>query len=316
MLRQIARYIGLFIIFTLVSAFGAYITIHLLFQRQELVKVPDLVTKDAVFALRVLSDAGLNIKVKEWSYHPHIPRDHIISQDPSAGEELKKKRDVKIIISLGPERLMVPDLQGLSYKQAGFILEANSLLFEGVFVHSMDWGEGVVFSQSPLPSRSVKVGSVVTLLVSKGGKKDAYVMPDLLILRLEEAAGPIKKMGLTLGKMEYDYDPSLSEEIILKQIPPRGSMVVSGREVVLVINRMDRGVESGGLFLFSYHLPNGFFRRKVKLEVQKGDSIYVILDDFFEPGEVLRALIMEGDKKEIHLYIDGEHELTTERHGI
>jgi hypothetical protein len=72
--------------------------------------------------LELLSGLDLNTKIGGLQYSGDIPANHIISQDPPAGSEVKKGRSVRIVISRGPASVQVPNLKGLSLDQAETLL--------------------------------------------------------------------------------------------------------------------------------------------------------------------------------------------------
>jgi serine/threonine-protein kinase len=66
---------------------GAYFTVHMLIRSEDRVVVPDLVNKDVVYALEVLSDLGLNTKIKGTEFHRSVPKHSIINQSPDPGTD-------------------------------------------------------------------------------------------------------------------------------------------------------------------------------------------------------------------------------------
>ncbi|MBU4209574.1 MAG: PASTA domain-containing protein, partial [Proteobacteria bacterium] len=106
---------------------SAYLTLTFIIKSEDKVVVPDLVGKDVVLILEMLSDLGLNTKIKGSEYSDNVPKNHVIFQEPEPGSEIKKRRDIRIIISKGTKRILMPNLKGLSIQQARLIIEENGL---------------------------------------------------------------------------------------------------------------------------------------------------------------------------------------------
>ena len=131
--------------------------------------VPDLIGKDVVYALEILSALGLNTRVKETVYHDRFPKYHVIDQHPEAGAAIKKGRDIKLRVSRGTETVVMPNLTGLSL-QHGEILLAKNGLCSGVLAtmsHNR-YTIGRLIAQNPLPGKTVLRGTCTDLLISKG----------------------------------------------------------------------------------------------------------------------------------------------------
>ncbi|MBW1858956.1 MAG: PASTA domain-containing protein [Deltaproteobacteria bacterium] len=75
----------------------------------------------------ILTDLGLNIKVSGFEYRSDVPKNHVAYQHPGPGSEVKKDRDVRIVVSKGPKSLVVPNLVGMDIRQARIIMDENGL---------------------------------------------------------------------------------------------------------------------------------------------------------------------------------------------
>ena len=127
MISRILKIAALFFVFIFIVAGSAYLTLTLIIKSEDTVVVPDLIGKDVIYVLELLTDLGLNTKVEGSEYSANVPKNNVIFQDPEPGSEIKKERDVRIVISKGPKFILMPNLEGLSVQQAQIILEENSL---------------------------------------------------------------------------------------------------------------------------------------------------------------------------------------------
>ena len=104
----------LFAIVAAVAGISGYLTLRFIIKGEDTVVVPDLVGRDVIYALNILTDLGLNTKVKGFEYRGDVPKNHVAHQDPAPGNVIKKDRDVRIIISKGPRSLVVPNFVGMN----------------------------------------------------------------------------------------------------------------------------------------------------------------------------------------------------------
>ena len=64
MILRTFKYIFLTVAFLFVAGISAYLTLTFLIKSEERVIVPDLTGRDIVYTLEILTELGLNIKVK------------------------------------------------------------------------------------------------------------------------------------------------------------------------------------------------------------------------------------------------------------
>ena len=153
---KIAALVLSFIIFAGVSA---YLTLTLLIKSEDVVIVPDLTGKEDVNVLEILTDLGLNTKVKGFEYTEDVPKNHIVFQQPKPGVEIKKGRDIKIIISRGAKNILMPNLKGLSLQQARIIIEENGLCHkEQSRTYNSIFEKDNIIAQLPSPGSQINRG--------------------------------------------------------------------------------------------------------------------------------------------------------------
>jgi serine/threonine-protein kinase len=290
----------------------AYLTLRLIVRSEDTILVPDLVNKDIVYALEILSDLGLNIKVKGSEYNSLITKNHVIYQEPEPGAEIKKGRDVRIVISRGPETIIMPDLKGMLFQSAHIILEENGLILNAHSVtYSKKVKKDVVVEQNPGPGRAIKRGSGVNLLVSIGSQPVFYKMPDLNGLPLDDAIILIGKSNFVEGEIKSLFDADKPLNSITGQEPPSGHRVLEGTAINLVINRKpgktyERNMYSAaGCSLFRYRVKCGFLKKHVRVNINSYGVSNDAFNDFVEPGHEIWLLIPNNDSV-LFLYVDDE----------
>ena len=312
MTSRILKTAGLITVFCLIAGICAYLTLRLIVRSEDTILVPDLINKDIVYALEILSDLGVNTKVKGSEYSSSITKNNVIYQDPEPGAEIKKGRDVRIIISKGQKTIIMPDLKGMLFQSAHIILEENGLILNA---HSITYNKkvkkDVVVEQRPGPGRVIKRGSGVNLLVSIGSQPVFCKMPDLNGLPLDDAIILIGKNNFVEGEIKSLFDADKPLNSITSHEPPSGHRVLEGTAINLVINRKSgenygRNTYSAtGCSLFRYRVKCGFLKKHVRVNINSYGVSNDAFNDFVDPGHEIRLLIPNNDSV-LFLYVDDE----------
>ena len=299
--------------FFVVAGLSAYLTLTFIVKGEETVVVPDIAGKDVVSVLQLLTDLGLNTKVKGSEYSADVPANHVIFQEPRPGVEIKKDRDVRIIISKGAKTVVAPKLKGLSIQQARIIIAENGLclgnqsrVFDGNFRREE------IISQTPSPGSNIERGRCVDLLLSLGGRPAAYKMPDLMGRPIEDVFLLMDAVGFRLGNIQAVFLKNKPFDMVVGQIPPAGHQILEGSRVNLKVNKPpdDDGQRIVGGFsgvgLFRYRLGHGFLKRHIRIRLNGFGTSHVLFDDMVGPGEEIWHLIPNIRDAAVLLYEDGE----------
>jgi len=312
MIRQIIRLILLFAGFAFLVGISAYFTVVLLTKSSHTVIVPELNGKHITHALEMLTDLGLDIKVREIRYSHDVARNHVIFQNPEPGREIKTGRDVQLVISKGPQQIPMPDLSGDTLEQARLLIEANGLRLDIVSeTHADGIAENDIMAQSPPAGSLVNRETGVSLLVSRGVRPRQYVMPDLGGLPFATAVMYLEKAGMSLGRVTSAEKESLPRNAVVSQEPLPGACITEGDRIDLVINREAGPADydaagGGGARLFRHRLENGFLNRHIKVTVSCFGMTTDIYDQYQPPGSEVWVLVPSRRDATVLLYVDGE----------
>ena len=307
-MRRIFKVAFLFGAFLGVAGISGYLTLRFIIKSEDTVVVPQLVGKDVVYALDILTDLGLNIKVSGFEYRPDLPKNHVAHQEPGPGSEVKKDRDVRVIISKGPKTLVMPNLVGMDIRQAHIIMEENGLS-RGVVsrTFSDQAAADELIAHVPPPGALVTRGDSVDLLVSLGRRPPTYEMPYLSGLGLEDAILILDRSHLGLGHIRSVQRDDLPKDVVVEQNPPSGYQVTSGTLVNLTVNRIEKGpMLDQGLRLFHHRAHEGFLKKHVRFRVNAFGVFYDLYDLFVRPGERMWFLAPQDRETTVFLYEDGE----------
>jgi len=313
MITKYAKIAALFVVFLMVAGASAYLTLTFIIKSEDTVIVPDLVGKDVVSALERLTDLQLNTKVNGSEYSRQFPKNHVIYQEPDPGSEIKKDRDIRIIISKGPKNILMPNLISLSERQARMIMEENGIS-QGHLTHTYFKAveKDHIIVQVPPAGTMITHGASVDLLVSMGPRPVAYKMPELAGLSLDKAVLMIERANLTIGEIRSHFDKHKPRNIIIHQEPLAGYRIRENSPINLVINRNPGKTAGAHLHhplygsLLQHRVKNGFLKKRIRVELESEDRASDIFDDYIKPGEEIwilvprdqdtRASIFEDDK--------------------
>ncbi len=310
MLARALKILCLMAIFMAAAGGSTYLTVHLLIQGKNTVVVPDLEGKEIVSALEILTDLGLNIKVPGSEFNAAIPKNHVISQDPSAGSEIKPGRDVRLVISKGARSVIVPNLVGISLPQARILLDENGLNEQQLsFMHDPAFPQNDIIAQYP-PAGDHRIrGDRVNLLVSAGPAPTLVPMTNLVGIPLNQAILAVEQYQLTVAAIHYIDDEQLPDDTVRSHKPQAGYPLTTGTGVELSVNRNTRDLYSAarsGVDLFRYRISAGYLRRSVRVTINHPASEVELFNAYVKPGEEIWLLIPYTDTSTLLLYVDEE----------
>ena len=308
MIRSSIKFVGILVAFCIIAGIGAYLTLSLIVKSEDTVVVPQLVGKNAIAALELLTNLGLNTKVNSSQYSATIARNHVIYQDPTAGKTIKKGRDVMLVISKGTQTVALPDLSGLTIEQAKVILEQNGLKTGTLsMAYCQTVKPNAVLAQSPPSGRSIDRGRRVDLLLSLGEYPRAYPMPDLKGRYLDEAVVLLENAHLLLDGVDSTFESAKPANIIVDQIPAAGYHVCEKTKIRLTINRKPGQKTDGDAArktFFRYHLPPGFLRTRVRITATCYGQTYALFDGLMEPDRDIWIMMPRHTDATLFLYLN------------
>jgi serine/threonine-protein kinase len=313
MIAKIAKITALGLAFALAAGVSAYLTLTLIIKSEDTVIVPNLVGKDVVSALELLTDLKLNTKVSGSEYSQQFPKNHVTFQEPDAGSEIKSDRDVRIIISKGAKTILMPNIVNVSEQQARMIIEENGFT-RGQTSHTYNGSvePAHVILQIPSAGTMITRGAQVDILVSSGPRPVAYVMPELSGHSLDQAMLMIENANLTVGKIRSRFDKRKIRNSVIRQDPPAGYGVNVSEPVHLVINRPSGSVNGDRLHrplygsLLQHRIKSGFLKKRVRVEMENSNSTTDLFDDYVKAGDKIWVLVPRDRKASVFIFEDDE----------
>ena len=214
------------------------------------VEVPAIVGKTPAEAERAVGGLGLQIEVERQYYSPQIPEGRIMTQMPPPGTKVRRGWQVRVARSLGPQRVVIPDVTKQSERAAEWNIQRRGLEVASTAEMQLPGTPpDQVLAQSPPANASQVEAPRTSLLVTVAADPPAYVMPSFVGQPLGAAGRTLQDAGFRLGNVSMaplagnsasDATPAIPTlppaqpspaSIIVAQTPPAGQKVLAGAVV-------------------------------------------------------------------------------------
>jgi len=140
------------------------------------VAVPDVVGEKLKVAQTELEDANFEVSVDTQTSDE--PKNRVLTQDPLGDTEAEEGSTVTLVVSAGPEQVVVPDVEGLTEEAAIERLRAEGFTYAFSNDVPSEQPAGIVVGSDPAQGTTQDAGTDVTLDVSNGEVKVPDVVGD------------------------------------------------------------------------------------------------------------------------------------------
>jgi serine/threonine-protein kinase len=152
----------------------------------------------------------------------------VISTDPGVGEEALRGDEVKVLVSTG--KPTVPDVAaGTSVADAESAIRAQGLQprqDNSANVYDGNVPKGKVLRLSPAAGTEVRIGSAITIVLSKGPPPQP--VPDVAGMSKQQAFAALRGAGFRPYQSGEQFSPSVPGGNVVSTDPPAGSRVDTG----------------------------------------------------------------------------------------
>lgn len=151
----------------------------------------------------------MRIEISDSIFNNNKPKGTVIEQNPAVGFKVKKNRRIFLVINASnPEKVKMPNIVGVSHRQAEAVLK-NSGLEIGRLIHVPDIAVNNVLKQKYNGNEIeegdlVPKGSKIDLVLGMGLSDQKTQIPDLDHYTLEKAKNRILRSALNMGAIIYD----------------------------------------------------------------------------------------------------------------
>jgi len=204
--------------------------------RSREVQVPDLTNRTTGEATAIVNELGLTLKVDDLKrVDLKIPAGRVLAQEPSAGSTARRQRTVRVWLSTGPRAATVPGVTGENERVAQTRLAQSGIAIRAVSeIRSAGYPPGAVIAQQP-PAKTAAMS--VALLVNRGDRGIAYVMPDFIGVNGERAAEVLRQRGFRASVVSSTPYPGVNPGIVLRQSPQAGFQIRPDEPISLEVSK-------------------------------------------------------------------------------
>lgn len=212
------RFLLVVLTLALLAMVSAVLTMHFAIHGAE-VAVPDFKGLTVAEATGKAASLGLNLSVDNHFYSADMPAGRILSQSPAAGTRVRREWHVRLIESLGPQRVAIPNLSGTEQRLASIQIRRLGLQLGAIAEMPYAYAPaGTVIAQNPAPDAAGVSRPTVSLLIAAppADATGGMVMPDLVGQMFPAAASAIARAGLKLA-------PVQDQQVSVPNIPDTAS---------------------------------------------------------------------------------------------
>ena len=198
------------------------------------VSVPNLVGMTQAAATSALTAAGLALGAVALEYST-VPAGNVISHNPASGSVVYAGTIISMVVSRGPQTVIVPNVVGMAQPDAQSAIIADGLTV-GVITqeNSSTVPIGHIISQNPSGGTSAIAGSPVALVVSLGPSQ--VTVPNVVGLTQAAAQSAVIAAKLTVGTITQSNSDTIPVGNVVSQSPPANTSAPEGTPVNLEIS--------------------------------------------------------------------------------
>jgi beta-lactam-binding protein with PASTA domain len=194
-MRNFLRFLWMALLLLIVALLSALTAMRLAIHGRE-VTVPDFQGKTPAEARRIADDAGLDLQIEREYYSPAVTRGRVLSQMPAPGTVVRRGWELRLALSLGPQRVAIPQVIGESQRAAAINIDQRGLdLGSTATVQISGIPAGQVLSQNPPPNATDVAAPKISLLVADALSPQAFVMPSFVGQPLGSATITLQNAG-------------------------------------------------------------------------------------------------------------------------
>ncbi|HVD11103.1 MAG TPA: Stk1 family PASTA domain-containing Ser/Thr kinase [Gaiellaceae bacterium] len=199
--------------------------------RSTQVAVPNVIGLERKLAVKKIEDEGFQADV-QTGVGTAEDRGKVIDQNPDGGTRIEKGSTVRILVSVGPEQVEVPEVVGKPLDEATQTLANAGFRWTTKRVFSPDAPEGEVTKQNPKPGEQAEKGATIALTVSKG--QELAAVPDVLQQTRQSAESELRSAGFVPEAVLVDSDSP--QGLVVAQDPDPGTEKPKGETVQISVS--------------------------------------------------------------------------------
>lgn len=245
-LLRLLVYLAYGVVIVLVFTLAAY-TSFSLFVRSGVTTVPPVEGLTQADAATRLADQGLRLRGVENAgrYSEKVPAGKVLVQNPDARTLVKRGSGVTVVLSMGPQRVEVPEVASQPLPAAQAALSGSGLSVGRILgAYSTTLSTGSVVTTDPSPGTTIPPSTPVNVLLALSVPDERYLMPDLVYHDYEGVRPYFEQHGFRFGSVKYERYEGVAAGVILRQFPQPGHPLTRQDNISLVVATTDAPADS------------------------------------------------------------------------
>ncbi len=197
--------------------------------------VPDVQGLAEAAAERRVERAGFRSRVRRVA-DGDVPAGQVVRTTPPGGTSVTRGSTITIVVSTGPEQVVVPGVVGRPLAEARSALEAAGLAVGVDREETADAEPGTVLRQTPGEGAQVDEGTTVTVTVAE--ELELTEVPTVVGATESQASEFLAAAGFTVSVQSEPVTDPTQDEVVLRQ-RPAGGEAEAGSRVTIVVGRFD-----------------------------------------------------------------------------
>lgn len=207
-MRKFFRIVAMTLVLVTVGVMSALTAMRVAIHGRE-TTVPNFSRMRVSDAERLASSNGLSVAVEGSFYSADVPEGRVVSQQPPPGMRVRRGWPVRVALSLGVQRVSIPDVEGQSPRAAELNIRQRGLELDTMAeAHLPDAPTEEVIAQTPLSGAVGVLSPKISLLQSLPPDPPTFVMPNFVGHSLAEASAEIDQAGFKLAHVNTVADPN------------------------------------------------------------------------------------------------------------
>lgn len=267
------------------------------------VTIANVVGKQVEIARSILVNQNLRVNVSE-SFSDKVPAGNVISQFPEANSIVKEQRMINLVISKGGEITVVPDLRGLSRRDAELQIKNAGLTLGRIDEQfNADAPIDTIINQQPRPPAQVNKNTAIDLVVSKGAGPRKFALPDFRGTPLNTVNTQIESLKLKVGKVTEEVNDKYPVGTIIGQNPGPSTEITEGATVDLTVAK--GGTSANKKAVVQITVPEGAIRQAVQIVITDSNGRRVVYENVHKPGDKIEKTVDGVGQVRVQVYING-----------
>ena len=193
----------------LIILYGTLVVLRIYTHHGEAISVPDVAGMSLLEAGITLERQNMRWQVSDSVYVATVSPGAVVNQNPEADSKVKRNRNIFLVINaVSPEMVIMPNVVGVSLRQANSTLESQGL-YVGRLTRVPHRNEGLVLrqmyrGQEIRRGTEIVKGSEIDLELGGGLSSQTTSVPNLIGNTLPQARNTLRQYVLNFGVILHD----------------------------------------------------------------------------------------------------------------